>query len=378
MFDSKQKQQIWEDVMVHGKNKTETARKWGTSARTVGRIVASHTAEVGFVTPTTELTTCSNTEETYKVDSVNAPIEEGEVPETSSPEVDTKYHYFVIADNKLVNVTRVCLDGSEPPESQISHVGTDKYDRSRALAQEGNLAEAFAYMSEKIRLERLTEGKMTLDPIEGVLLYQDGPVRHQFSTQMATRLVKKVKAGEDVTGILRFAERLIHNPSKRAVNELYSFLVASEIEITDDGMVRCFKKVTSEYKDCRTRTFDNSPGVTVSLPRFMVDDNADNLCSAGLHVCSRAYLSHFGGQRVISVLVDPADFVSVPNDYYEIDGSEVKAKARVWKYYVEADITDTTGLKGENYQHSIIRSVDDGLDEEEDDFEFEEEYEDGY
>ena len=52
-------------------------------------------------------------------------------------------------------------------------------------------------------------------------------------------------------------------------------------------------------------------------------------------------LPHFGGERVLKVLVDPADFVSIPKDYYSVDGEgQVKAKARVCKYRVVEDITD--------------------------------------
>ncbi|MNR59585.1 hypothetical protein D3C85_1808710 [compost metagenome] len=75
------------------------------------------------------------------------------------------------------------------------------------------------------------------------------------------------------------------------------------------------------------------------MPRHMVNDDSDQLCSAGLHLCSKSYLPHFGGERVMVCAVDPADVVSIPKDYYSMDGEKVLAKMRCCKYEVVADVT---------------------------------------
>ncbi|UQJ95396.1 rIIB protein [Klebsiella phage CPRSB] len=88
------------------------------------------------------------------------------------------------------------------------------------------------------------------------------------------------------------------------------------------------------YKDLATGKFDNSPGVTVSMPRNMVDEDKTRTCSTGLHVAAKSYLPHYGGGvgRVIQVKVDPADVVAIPVDYNN-------AKMRVCRYKVMIDVT---------------------------------------
>lgn len=82
----------------------------------------------------------------------------------------------------------------------------------------------------------------------------------------------------------------------------------------------------------------NSPGNTVSMPRYQVDSNRYNTCSVGLHFCSREYLPAFGcgdGEKVVLVKVNPADVVSIPVDYNN-------AKGRTWKYEVVSEVTGLT------------------------------------
>ena len=67
------------------------------------------------------------------------------------------------------------------------------------------------------------------------------------------------------------------------------------------------------------------------MPRSEVDENPDNHCSSGFHVGAWEYASSFG-ERVVLVEVDPADVVSVPNDYNA-------QKCRVTKYKVLSDLT---------------------------------------
>ena len=58
------------------------------------------------------------------------------------------------------------------------------------------------------------------------------------------------------------------------------------------------------------------------------------------------YLPHYCGSRIIKVLVDPADFVAIPQDYYSWDNESTsyRAKARVCKYQVIEEVTDRFNL----------------------------------
>jgi hypothetical protein len=126
--------------------------------------------------------------------------------------------------------------------------------------------------------------------------------------------------GFPIEPMVNFMENLMLNPSKRAVTELYGFLEKGNLPITPDGHFLAYKKVKQDYTDCYTGTMDNSVGQVVEMERNSVDDDQNRTCSTGLHFCSREYLNHFGGERVMILKINPRDVVSIPNDYNDTKG----------------------------------------------------------
>ena len=153
--------------------------------------------------------------------------------------------------------------------------------------------------------------------IQGNTLFWKGEELH---TTLAARLIEMYQDGFPIEPMIAFMENLMQNPSKRAVTELYGFLEKGNLPITPDGHFLAYKKVKQDYKDCYTGTMDNSVGQTVEMERNRVDDDKDRTCSTGLHFCSREYLNHFGGERVIIVKINPRDVVSIPADYNDTKG----------------------------------------------------------
>lgn len=153
--------------------------------------------------------------------------------------------------------------------------------------------------------------------IKGETLYWDGEV---FNGALATRMVAMLTEGFTIEPLIKFMENLMENPSKRSVDELYTFLEKNNLPITPDGHFLAYKKVRGDYKDCHSGTMDNSPGQVLTMQRNKVDDNQNNTCSYGLHFCSQEYLKHFGGERVVIVKINPRDVVSIPNDYNHTKG----------------------------------------------------------
>ncbi|QIW90529.1 UNVERIFIED_ORG: hypothetical protein GCAPEGMB_00182 [Vibrio phage V07] len=150
----------------------------------------------------------------------------------------------------------------------------------------------------------------------GVVKYKDLDI----DGGMTGRILEAMEAGDksQVTKLVKFFENLIENPSRRAVEELYGFLEAADIELTDDGHFLAYKKIRDNYKDIHSNTMCNKPGTRVWMLRHQVNDDKDQTCSAGLHVCSKGYLPHFGGaagNRIVLCKVNPRDVVSVPTDY---------------------------------------------------------------
>lgn len=181
----------------------------------------------------------------------------------------------------------------------------------------------------------------TIEPKKVVIEFGKGNVSVQgdkvfwkdreLHNALTKRMVSMIQDGFPVEPLIAFMDNLMDNPSKRAVNELYGFLEKNNLPITPDGHFLAYKKVKFDYKDCYTGTMNNGVGQVVEMERNAVDDDQNKTCSTGLHFCSREYLNHFGGERVVIVKINPRDVVSIPTDY---DNS----KGRACRYEVIDEI----------------------------------------
>jgi hypothetical protein len=155
-----------------------------------------------------------------------------------------------------------------------------------------------------------------------------GAVVHNALTR---RMLAMFQDGFPISHFCKFMENLDANPSYRARNELYGFLEACDLPITDDGCFLAYKKIKSDWTDCYTGKIDNSIGAKPTMPRRDVNEDPNQTCSAGLHVCSYSYLKSYGGDRIVAVKINPADVVAVPTDYNN-------AKMRVCQYEVVEEL----------------------------------------
>ncbi len=182
--------------------------------------------------------------------------------------------------------------------------------------------------------------------IQGETLFWKGREMHNALT---SRMVQMLQEDFPVEPFVNFMENLMLNPSKRSVNELYGFLEKNTLPITSDGCFLAYKKVNLDYFDGWSKTVLNKPAVyltdedkaviakpmgkknevtvevvdnvtVVSMDRNEVDDDQNRTCSEGLHFCSKEYLNHFTGERVIILKINPRDVVSIPNDYNDSKG----------------------------------------------------------
>lgn len=202
--------------------------------------------------------------------------------------------------------------------------------------------------------------KDVIDPKKVVLDYGQGNVSVQgeklmwkgeeLHNSLSRRVIQMLQDGFPIEPMVAFMDNLYLNPSKRAVDELYGFLEKNSLPITPDGHFLAYKKVKFDYTDVHSGTCLNKPAhlltdedkvkiaepagaVTVgvesvdgvdttvlSMARNAVDDDQNRTCSTGLHFCSKEYLTHFGGERIVIVKINPADVVSIPNDYNDSKG----------------------------------------------------------
>ncbi len=148
---------------------------------------------------------------------------------------------------------------------------------------------------------------------------------------LSTRILDFLENHLPFEPLLKFWNNLQENPSFHSVQQLYGFLEANDHPITPDGCFIAYRKVTKDFKDFRTKKFDNSIGASPDMPRNEVNEDPEKTCAEGLHVANYEYAHkhYYPGDEglVVAVKVHPKDVVAVPNDY---NG----AKMRVCKFTV--------------------------------------------
>lgn len=216
--------------------------------------------------------------------------------------------------------------------------------------------------------------KALIEPKQVVINFGQGNIKirdnifywrdREMHNALTTRIVQMIKDGFSVEPLINFMNNLMQNPSKRAVDELYTFLECNNLPITPDGCFLAYKKVNNNYTDVHSGTVVNKPAylfdseqldalktnaqqcgknnevtvyinnheeTVVAMERNYVDDDKERTCSNGLHFCSLDYLNHFGGDRIVIVKVNPEDVVSIPVDYNH-------SKGRTCKYTVIGEL----------------------------------------
>ena len=145
------------------------------------------------------------------------------------------------------------------------------------------------------------------------------------------KLLEFLRSGaKDAQPILNFIEKLMFNPSKNSVDQLYTFLSYKSLPLTETGNIIGYKGVDTDFYskhgnkntivitgnvDANGRIL-NKIGETIEVARTSVDDNKDNHCSHGLHVGSYDYAKDWAGNNghLMMVEFNPSDAVSVPTD----------------------------------------------------------------
>lgn len=181
---------------------------------------------------------------------------------------------------------------------------------------------------------------------ERALYYKGRPL----DTSLTRRILQFMDEGDKSVAqpLINFLEKVMLNPSRRAVQGLYEWCEKSKLPITPEGDILAWKIVRDDYLDVHSGTFDNSVGKVVEVERYDVDEDPDRTCSYGLHFCSTGYLPSFGGynedRRVMIVRIDPADVVAFPRDYNT-------AKGRCQRYTVLGEIP---AAKAKDFFPSVV------------------------
>jgi hypothetical protein len=246
---------------------------------------------------------------------------------------------------RFVSKEQITLIFSE--DTAVIDNSNPKFNDILQLCKEGKYAEAAGLATIKNQINQTFDG--SVEVVGGEVLY-DGKPLHNV---MCERILDIMREGLDATGLVKFLENVMENPSYTAVQELYLFLEANQIPITEDGHFLAWKKIRGNWKDIHSNSVDYSVGATPTMKRNEVDPDRDRTCSNGLHCAGWSYLPHFGSNsdstdRIVIVKVNPADVIAVPKDYNN-------AKMRVCQMEVLREYTDRK-VEAEEFSHSVVSS----------------------
>lgn len=279
ILNDTQKESIYNGFLTGG-SKRHLARQFNVSARTIGRVIEE------------KLTKHSN---------------------NSKPKmIGSESFITVINEGKVYTV-------------DSSH---KRFDKALESVKNGDIQQVINLISVPDAIRVYSNGDIKI--IGDKVMYRD----IVFDTEITKRIIREMYNDRPYNHLLAFFERLMKNPSRDAVYQLYGFLSHNDIQIDNDGYILAWKRVNLNFRDFYSDTYDNSPGQIVSMPRNMVDEDKTKTCSVGLHVCSEKYLPFYYGGRgyVVQCKIDPADVVAIPNDYH-------CAKMRVCRYEVVEERT---------------------------------------
>ena len=163
-----------------------------------------------------------------------------------------------------------------------------------------------------LRLNSLYASYEGIEVKEGNMFVFGDPVH----STLATRVLSLLENNLDCVPLFKFILKLNLNPSKRAVDELYTFLEHKSLPLTDTGNFMAYKAVRADYTDVHTGKFSNVIDAVLEMPRNKVDDDKNVGCSYGFHAGTVAYAKDFmpSGGHVMLVEINPSDVVSIPTD----------------------------------------------------------------
>ena len=162
-------------------------------------------------------------------------------------------------------------------------------------------------------------------------------------------LQEKDVVNSEINRINPFLENMFKNPFIDAVHEIYDYCKAMDFEITDDGCFLAYKKVRKDIGSI----FDKGKTkhkIGEYTEVKMYDTERTNVCSKGLHFCSKSYLQYYPGEVIIIVKVNPMDVVSIPVDYNF-------AKGRCRKYFVVGILGDENKTLKDVDESTLDKSV---------------------
>lgn len=209
-------------------------------------------------------------------------------------------------------------------ETYIIDVPTEQLTEVRQMLMERDVSGVLACFSKEYRLNQEISSEDGMFIRKGNSLYMRG-----INVSIPEDLVEPILTKED--RYINFWKWAALNPDPAARDNLFWYIKKWGIDVTDEGLLVCFRNVVKRedgsYTDAKTGSFNINLFEEVTQPREECDANQNVTCSHGLHVASQSWLSaNYFGDTGLVVLVNPMDVVAVP----PVDGY---GKMRCCRYF---------------------------------------------
>ena len=203
-------------------------------------------------------------------------------------------------DGSILNISSACGPNPASIQEMIKNIQVNGFTHLIGLPTEG-LAEiikglGFDVVGSSREPRIVTEtGEVSVAPIADLITHANAN-----------------NQPEPITALLN---RIINIDRNHSRDDLVKFLERARMPVTNDGRIVAFKRVTklngTNY-DVHSKSVVNEPLTRVYMDIGDVDPDRSNDCSYGLHVASRDYLTRFGGEVLLLILINPEDVIAVP------------------------------------------------------------------
>lgn len=147
---------------------------------------------------------------------------------------------------------------------------------------------------------------------------------------MTTYVISLYRKKKPLEAFINFFENVMKNPSESSRNELYDFMQATKLPITNRGTFLAYRSIRRDWLDQHSGKMDNHLGKIIEMPRDKVNSNRNETCSAGLHFAGQQYNAGWAynknGTWLTIIEIHPKDVVSIPTDYNNHKGRCCKFK----------------------------------------------------
>lgn len=206
-------------------------------------------------------------------------------------------------------------------------------------------------------IEKYSEGNIKV--YDGVITYKNTPVKNY----MVDKIFEFMDDGLDFMPLVRFLDSLMANPSNEVKDDLYFFLEANQMAITEDGGFLAYKLV----KDNGSPYYQHSSpmiyklGETYEMKREDVSQTREECFGAGLYFGNKGYWNqsfddqnrYTGDGKMFIVKLMPEWVVSIPS-------REAQTKGRAYKMIVVAEYESVREMIHDNKVVEIINEDENG------------------